>query len=157
MDNEKANKNDGSSSSDYKPKWNERDVAVDELEDSHSVAASLTDSQNARNFAAMQAEKEAEEKAALQASAQKPKRNSSQQHDGDYKAPRRSSSSMRGIVGNSIIEEQQKMERKERKERKQARKQKQSRSASLSSAPDEDDAEMIDTSSNKKPQPLSAI
>jgi hypothetical protein len=64
---------------------------------------------------------------------------------------------MRGIVGNSIIEEQQKMERKERKERKQARKQKQSRSASLSSAPDEDDAEMIDTSSNKKPQPLSAI
>ena len=105
----------------------------------------------------MQAEKEAEEKAALQASAQKPKRKSSQQPDGGYKGPRRSSSSMRGIVGNSIIEEQQKMERKERKERKQARKQKQSRSASLSSAPDEDDAEMIDTSSNKKPQPLSAI
>ena len=111
----------------------------------------------------MQAEKEAEEKVALQASAQKPKRKSSQQPDGGFKGPRKSSSSMRGIVGNSIIEEQQMNERKkERKQekkqaRKEAKRQKQSSSASFPSAPDEDDAEMIDTSSNKKPQPLSAI
>ena len=67
---------------------------------------------------------------------------------------------MRGIVGNSIIEEQQMNERKkERKQekkqaRKEAKKQKQSSSASLSSAPDEDDAEQIDTSSKKKLKPL---
>jgi hypothetical protein len=60
---------------------------------------------------------------------------------------------MRGIVGNSIIEEEQRKERKlekERKqERKQAKKQRKSPSVSMSSAPDEDDAEQIDTSSNK--------
>jgi hypothetical protein len=65
---DKDNENDSSSSSDYKPKWTEKDFALDEIEDQHSVAASLTDSQNARNLAAIQAEKEA----ALQAQAQKP-------------------------------------------------------------------------------------
>ena len=62
---------------------------------------------------------------------------------------------MRGIVGNRIIEEEQRKEqkkerKKERKqERKQAKKQRKSPSVSLSSAPDDDDAEQIDTSSNK--------
>ena len=64
---------------------------------------------------------------------------------------------MRGIVGNRIIEEEQRKEQKKerKKERKQERKQRKSPSVSLSSAPDEDDAEQIDASSDKKPKPPS--
>ena len=76
--------NDGESSSDFENKLRENQVPVVESEPRVSSAPSLTNSQHAANFEAMQAEIEA----TLQASAQQPNMKSSQQAEGGYEGPR---------------------------------------------------------------------